>query len=231
VVDIQGKQVRLDIKPPRRESLSPGGLPEGSGGKPTGRPDDGGQVRSGDQGNGVGPFENADRPFWDHRNSGRLGHPNAPGLIGLPLRGGTPFGSTARIALHLVPSGGWLGTAFCADRSAPLQTGLQNSGGPRGSEGTATGGFFRGSELVIVNIVPGEPIRITTNLLGPVLVNAKKRLAKQVVLYHSPYATRVPTPRDEQVKIHSEANPPKRKGLTFPASGTSTTEEYSPVLC
>lgn len=194
VVDIQGKQVRLDIEPLRRESAAPGGLPEGSGGKPTGRPDGGGQLRSGDQGNGVGPFENPDRPFWDHRNSGRWGHPYAPGLIGLPARGGTSFGSTAKITLHLVPSGGWVGPGFCADRSAPLQTGLRNSGEPPGSEGTATGGFFRGSELVIGNIVPGEPIRITASLLGPVPVNAKKTLAKEVGLYHSPYSTRVPIP-------------------------------------
>ena len=48
--------------------------------------------------------------------------------------------------------------------------------------------------LVIVNIIPGDPIEVTANLLGPLVVNTKKKVAKQVVLHQSPYSTRHPIP-------------------------------------
>jgi flagellar assembly factor FliW len=48
--------------------------------------------------------------------------------------------------------------------------------------------------LVIVNIMPEGPLEITANLLGPVVMNVKKRLARQIVLYQSPYSTRFPLP-------------------------------------
>jgi flagellar assembly factor FliW len=48
--------------------------------------------------------------------------------------------------------------------------------------------------MVIVNITPGDPVEITANLLGPVAMNFKKKLAKQVVLHQSPYTTRHPIP-------------------------------------
>jgi flagellar assembly factor FliW len=48
--------------------------------------------------------------------------------------------------------------------------------------------------LVIVNIAPGDSMEITANLLGPVVMNVKKRLARQIVLYQSPYSTRFPIP-------------------------------------
>jgi len=48
--------------------------------------------------------------------------------------------------------------------------------------------------LVIVNITPGEPMEVTANLLGPVVMNTKKKLAKQVILHQSSYSTRYPVP-------------------------------------
>jgi len=48
--------------------------------------------------------------------------------------------------------------------------------------------------MAIVSISPGIPMEITANLLGPILINGKKRLAKQVVLYQSTYSTRTPLP-------------------------------------
>ena len=48
--------------------------------------------------------------------------------------------------------------------------------------------------LVIVNVASAGPLEITANLLGPVVMNVKKRLAKQIVLYQSPYSTRFPIP-------------------------------------
>lgn len=48
--------------------------------------------------------------------------------------------------------------------------------------------------LVIVNIAPAGSLEVTANLLGPVVMNVKKRLARQIVLYQSPYSTRFPIP-------------------------------------
>jgi len=48
--------------------------------------------------------------------------------------------------------------------------------------------------LVVVNVTSDGPLEITANLLGPVVMNVKKRLAKQIVLYQSPYSTRFPIP-------------------------------------
>jgi flagellar assembly factor FliW len=48
--------------------------------------------------------------------------------------------------------------------------------------------------LVIVNIAPGDSMEITANLLGPVVMNVKKKLARQIVLYQSSYLTRFPIP-------------------------------------
>jgi len=47
---------------------------------------------------------------------------------------------------------------------------------------------------VIVNIKPGDPLEVTANLLGPLVMNPRKQLAKQVVLHQSSYSTRHPIP-------------------------------------
>jgi flagellar assembly factor FliW len=46
--------------------------------------------------------------------------------------------------------------------------------------------------MVIVNISREEPRVITANLMGPVVINFKKRVAKQVVLDHQHYSHRFP---------------------------------------
>ncbi len=48
--------------------------------------------------------------------------------------------------------------------------------------------------MVIVNVSKGDTKEVTINLLGPVLFNRPKKLAKQVVLYHSSYSHRHPMP-------------------------------------
>ena len=52
--------------------------------------------------------------------------------------------------------------------------------------------------MAIVNILnrgeDGKPIAITANLLGPIVINPQKRLAKQVVLYGGQYSHRHPIP-------------------------------------
>jgi len=44
--------------------------------------------------------------------------------------------------------------------------------------------------LVIVTIPPGKPQEIVANLMAPLLINPRRRLAKQVVLESSKYSTR-----------------------------------------
>jgi flagellar assembly factor FliW len=49
--------------------------------------------------------------------------------------------------------------------------------------------------LVVINLSDKAPsMRITANLLAPIIINIKKRLAKQVILYNSPYSHRYPLP-------------------------------------
>lgn len=49
--------------------------------------------------------------------------------------------------------------------------------------------------LVVVNLHPfnGKPV-MTANLLGPIVINPSARLAKQIVLYRSPYSHQHPIP-------------------------------------
>ncbi len=63
----------------------------------------------------------------------------------------------------------------------------------RASEGIQT--------LVAVSIHPSNgKSEITANLLGPIVINLRNRLAKQIVLYRSPYSLRHPVPIHENKK-------------------------------
>lgn len=63
----------------------------------------------------------------------------------------------------------------------------------RASEGIQT--------LVVVSIHPSNGTsEITANLLGPIVINLRNRLAKQIVLYRSPYSHRHPVPIHENEK-------------------------------
>jgi flagellar assembly factor FliW len=43
--------------------------------------------------------------------------------------------------------------------------------------------------VVVILVVPRDPLRITANLLGPIVINLKGRLARQLVLDSSGYTT------------------------------------------
>ena len=48
--------------------------------------------------------------------------------------------------------------------------------------------------LVIVNVSPGEKVELTANLLGPIVINVKKKLGKQIILSDNQYSLRHPIP-------------------------------------
>ena len=50
--------------------------------------------------------------------------------------------------------------------------------------------------LVIVNVTPGEKVELTANLLGPIVINVKKKLGKQIILPENQYSLRHPIPTD-----------------------------------
>ena len=52
--------------------------------------------------------------------------------------------------------------------------------------------------MVVVNISPGNPAQITANLLGPIIFNIPKKLARQIILYQTDYSTRTPFPTNGQ---------------------------------
>ena len=54
--------------------------------------------------------------------------------------------------------------------------------------------------MAIVSISKGEPKVITANLLGPVVINLDKRVARQVVLDRHDYSHRFPVPLTEDEK-------------------------------
>jgi flagellar assembly factor FliW len=59
--------------------------------------------------------------------------------------------------------------------------------------------------LVVVNLSKAEPKEVTVNLLGPVVINQSKGLARQVVLYRSTYSHRHPLPAAEMQREVSKA--------------------------
>ena len=54
--------------------------------------------------------------------------------------------------------------------------------------------------FVIVNILNGSPLEVTANLLGPIILNSPKKLAKQIVLSQSAYSCRHPLPLSQKSK-------------------------------
>lgn len=51
--------------------------------------------------------------------------------------------------------------------------------------------------LVVVNITSREPIELSANLLGPIIINVKKKVAKQIILANNRYSVRHPIPKTE----------------------------------
>jgi flagellar assembly factor FliW len=48
--------------------------------------------------------------------------------------------------------------------------------------------------MVVVNIIPREPVQVTANLLGPIIFNIPKKLGKQIVVHQAQYSTQAPFP-------------------------------------
>jgi flagellar assembly factor FliW len=46
--------------------------------------------------------------------------------------------------------------------------------------------------LVIVNVPQEDPLKMTANFMAPLVINAKNRVGKQVILHDSPYSHREP---------------------------------------
>ncbi len=56
--------------------------------------------------------------------------------------------------------------------------------------------------VVVILVVPGDPSRITANLVGPIVINLRERLARQLVLDVSEYTTRHHIfPQEEEAKV------------------------------
>lgn len=67
--------------------------------------------------------------------------------------------------------------------------------------------------LTIVNIPQEDPSKMTTNLLGPIVINQNIRKAMQVVLHDSPYSTKTRLIPDELLQQQQTAGSPSvRKG-------------------
>ena len=59
--------------------------------------------------------------------------------------------------------------------------------------------------MVVVNVASAEPVRITANLLGPIIFNIPKKLAKQIILYQTNYSTQAPFPVNGKSEIKKPA--------------------------
>ena len=66
--------------------------------------------------------------------------------------------------------------------------------------------------LTIVNIPQEDPSRMTTNLLGPIVINQKARKAMQVVLHDTQYSTKTRLIPDELLQQQPAGSPSARKG-------------------
>ena len=52
--------------------------------------------------------------------------------------------------------------------------------------------FQQMKELItyVIVTIPSDPLQMSVDLLGPVVINSKKKIAKQVVMPNSPYTTK-----------------------------------------
>ena len=61
--------------------------------------------------------------------------------------------------------------------------------------------------LTIVNIPAGNPTQMTSNLLGPLVINQPKRLGMQLVLADNQYSTKTPLLQPAATASNAEGNP------------------------
>ncbi len=60
--------------------------------------------------------------------------------------------------------------------------------------------------LVVINISHnGQSLKITANLLAPIIINIEERTAKQVILFNSPYSHRHPVPINNDKKTNPDS--------------------------
>ena len=126
-----------------------------------------------------------------HIPSGIIGFPNDRKYVLLEQKKGSPF-----MWLQSVDNGA---LAFVLINPLLFKPDYKVEIGPEDAEdlGLKNGGN-EAQIMAIVNILnrgeDGKPTAITANLLGPIVINPEKRLAKQVVLYDGQYSHRHPIP-------------------------------------
>jgi len=126
-----------------------------------------------------------------HIPSGIIGFPDYRRYILLEQKKGSPF-----IWLQSVDSGA---LAFVLIDPLLFKPDYRVEIGPEDAEDLdLKNGASEAQIMAIVNISTrdkgGKPTEITANLLGPIVINLRKRLAKQVVLYDGQYSHRHPIP-------------------------------------
>jgi flagellar assembly factor FliW len=126
-----------------------------------------------------------------HMPSGIIGFPNDRKYVLLEQKKGSPF-----MWLQSVDNGA---LAFVLIDPLLFKPDYKVEIGPEDAEDLELqNGGNEARIMVIVNILKrgedGKPTAITANLLGPIVINPEKRLAKQVVLYDGQYSHRHPIP-------------------------------------
>jgi len=126
-----------------------------------------------------------------HMPSGIIGFPDQRKYVLLEQKKGSPF-----MWLQSVDNGA---LAFVLINPLLFKPDYKVEIGPEDAEdlGLKNGGN-EAQIMAIVNILnrgeDGKPTAITANLLGPIVINPEKKLAKQVVLYGGQYSHRHPIP-------------------------------------
>jgi len=137
-----------------------------------------------------GPLEIQDEQII-HIPNGIIGFPGERKYILLEQKKGSPF-----LWLQSVDNGA---LAFVLIDPLLFKPDYKVEIGPEDAEDL---GLKNGGEtaqiMAIVNILnrsqDGKPTAMTANLLGPIVINPQKRLAKQVVNYDGQYSHRHPIP-------------------------------------
>jgi len=126
-----------------------------------------------------------------HMPAGIIGFPDQRKYVLLEQKKGSPF-----MWLQSVDNGA---LAFVLIDPLLFKPDYKVEIGPEDAEdlGLKNGGN-EAQIMAIVNILnrgeDGKPTAITANLLGPIVINPEKKLAKQVVLYGGQYSHRHPIP-------------------------------------
>ena len=122
-----------------------------------------------------------------HLPSGLIGFPNQKRYVILEHKKGSPFVWFQSVDDESV--------AFVLIDPFLFQPDYEVEVGPEDRKALGlTEGCDGMQTMAIVTITAGDPMEITANLLGPVVINTLKKTAKQIVLYQFPYSTRTPIP-------------------------------------